>query len=171
MKKIILGILIGVLLITCGYFYFTGDRTKTITSTSTLNETLKKSDLSTASYIYNGVANGTYEEKEYTIKYDATVSVGIDLEKVEVDTTSKKNTYIITLPEIKINSVDVDASSIETLKNTGIDSIKQYSLCKEDVTKKAKSNKSLKKLAKQNIKKTISALLVEDDYEIEWRES
>lgn len=75
------------------------------------------SDLVTSELSYTGVVK--YEDgnipfltqKGFSMVYNAEVKAGIDISQVDIQVTEDK--VIVTLPEVQIMSVDVDADSIE----------------------------------------------------------
>lgn len=92
---------------------------------STVEEMIQSaSDLITTKYFYTDA--DTYENykelfgkkvplttDKFVFTYDGTISMGIDLSEVICDVNNKKEIITITLPEMKILSNEIDASSFE----------------------------------------------------------
>ena len=92
---------------------------QTIYTASYLKSIILKSDLSTRSAVYNGIAevhNPKSPDKiDYYVSYKANVKTGINFEKlkVEVEDTDVVKTVYITLPPAYITGVEVDAGSLD----------------------------------------------------------
>lgn len=75
------------------------------------------SDLTTAEIIYNGVVRFDdggipfINEKSFLMMYTAKVKAGIDISKVDVAVTNNK--VIVTLPEVTVQDLIIDNSSLE----------------------------------------------------------
>lgn len=75
------------------------------------------SDLITSELSYTGLVKYSdgnipfLTQKEFSMIYNAEVKAGIDMSEVEIEVTEEK--VIVTLPEVKVISVDVDPNSIE----------------------------------------------------------
>lgn len=75
------------------------------------------SELTTAELAYSGLiiySDGDIPlitKKGFSMRYDANIRAGIDFSKIKIDVTDDK--VVIDVPDVKVQSVDVDAESIE----------------------------------------------------------
>lgn len=155
-----------------------GEKEKESTITlSQLEKAINISQLSTAEFVYNGVAEkysvDKSEEVECYIAYNANVKVGIQMEDVKfaIDEEQKKVKPI--LPEITVNIATLDEDSISYIpKNPDISLKEVITICKEDAINEANSSEKLYQTAEENLKSVIEALLLPilDDvgYSIVW---
>ena len=56
-----------------------------------------------------------FTEKAFTMKWNGTISAGIDLEKVSIKTGNSGETLIVTIPQAKVLSTEIDKESFELL--------------------------------------------------------
>lgn len=116
MKKMIpILLLVVIAVITIGLFgpgaikKISGDN---VITSSQLEKAIDISQLSTAEFVYNGVAEKFKENKpeeiECYIAYNANVKVGIQMEDVRFDIDTEAKTVTPILPTIEINSVTLD---------------------------------------------------------------
>ena len=153
-----------------------------IISKAMLEKIIDVSDLSTFEAVYNGIArvmNEKNEEKvDYYVCYDAKVKAGFDFKEIGIDVDEKKKVITIKLPEIKINDVNVDITSLEYIfennkANTSTVSEEAYKKCIEDVTNESKNEKKIYEIAEQNARNIIKALInpfieqSDDGYELQ----
>lgn len=104
-----------------GIFLHVMQRSKqqTVYAASYLKSIILKSDLSTRSAVYSGIAEVHNPESpdkiDYYVSYKANVKTGINFEKlkVEVEDTDVVKTVYITLPPVYITGVEVDAGSLD----------------------------------------------------------
>lgn len=144
------------------------EKTTAVTS-SRLEKVLQISELSTYKVTYNGVAAVKNDDDKllYNVAYEAKVSVGLDMEKiqVEVDESEEENKKIIvTLPEIEIMDVDVNPGSLDYIfekKSADTDDVSMtaFPACRADVEEECKTNDVLFELARENAANTIKALV------------
>lgn len=152
-----------------------------IITKSTLEKIINVSDLSTFEAVYNGVAQVMNEKKpekvDYYVSYEAKVKAGFDIEKVELDVDNDKKAITVTIPEIKITDTNVDIASLDYIfindkVNISTVSEQAYKKCIEDVEAESGSENAIYKLAGQNAKNVIKALInpfmeqLDDDYEL-----
>lgn len=93
-------------------------------------------------FIYNGITKIYDHDKEYNIRYDSTVKVGIDASSLQdgIQIDEKNKSVSITIPEIRIMEVIVDPGSLEYLPGKPPLSIKEIlRACETDAIKGAKS--------------------------------
>ena len=116
-KKIMLRpILIGFAILLCAIFlrsFILTDRgEKSIITTSTLKRAVNVSELSTAQFTYNGIAEVYEDERkesvECYIRYNAKVKAGIDMSDIDFDVDHDTKTVTVILPEIEITANPVD---------------------------------------------------------------
>ena len=140
--------------------------TVTTISKSSLQEMFEVSDLSTLEYVYNSIATVGDEDgvEKYYVAYEGTVILGIDFEQLEVieDETEKK--FIIQLPEIEVQDVNVAFDTMEYIFNKEVyetETVSQeaYKACLRDLEEKAGRTESLHKVALENTKDAVNALL------------
>lgn len=136
-----------------------------IDAESSLKEIVASSDLSACEYTYNSIANVSDGKRMlYHVAYEGTVKAGFDFNEITVKRDREQKKVLIKIPDIKVNSVNVDQSSMEFIfdqrKSENNETIFQeaYSECLKDLRKKAENNKALKKMARENSISTIKAL-------------
>lgn len=138
----------------------------TITESS-LEEVFEISELQTADYIYNAITE-VYDEdgknREYYVAYEATVTAGIDFSKVIIKIDNERKTIAITIPEVTIQDTIVNPGTLEYIfekdKYDNENVYKEaYAICQADIDKKASSESELLRLAKENAKQVIEALI------------
>lgn len=179
-KKLVLLVLIvaiaaGAGLVLPGVMNKAGKET-TITS-SQLEDAINISQLSTAEFVYNGVAEKYKKENpdevECYIAYDANVKVGINMEEVTFKIDEEKKTVTPVLPKIEINIATLDENSISYIpKNPDLSLKEVITLCKEDAMNEANHSEKLYEIAQENLKSVIEALLApileHEGYSIQW---
>lgn len=136
----------------------------TIVTSSTLTDAIDISELSTAQFTYNGVAELYRDENkqkvECHIRYNATIKAGIDMDSVkwEIDETNKTVTPI--LPEIKITANPVDEKTLSFIpSNPKAELSTILRVCKEDAEREAMESSELVETAEENLKSIIEGLL------------
>lgn len=142
---------------------------QTIYTASYLKSIILKSDLSTRSVVYNGIAevhNPKSPDKiDYYVSYKAIVKTGINFEKlkVEVEDTDVVKTVYITLPPAYITGVEVDAGSLDYIfvnkKANNPDTLQTaYAACEADVRAEVAEDAQLLELAQTNAEEVVRAL-------------
>lgn len=148
-----------------------------VITSSQLEKAIDISELSTAEFVYNGVAEKRDDEKPEEvacyISYDSNVKVGIKLEDVRFKIDDEKKTIQPILPEITVNVAVLNEESISYIpKNPDLSLKEVISLCKEDAMKEANSSDGLHKTAEENLRAVIEALLTpildSSGYSIVW---
>lgn len=185
MKKIIIGLvkfIMLIIVIIAGLFVYQTIQSRNsaqVITNATLTDIINISDLSTAEFIYNGIAtvykDVNKEKVKYNIKYNSIVKASIDMQKVdfEIDNENKKIKPI--LPEIELTPTLI-ADSYDSFSfipyDTNIELDEIINVCKEDSIIEASESTELRETAKQNVQNTIEALLcpiVENyEYQIIW---
>ena len=138
-----------------------------IVTSSQLEKAVNISDLSTAEFVYNGIA------EKYNIKYDASVKVGINMNDIDFNIDNSNKTITPILPEIKINSISVDESSLSYIpKNPDMELNEILDCCQIDAQNEASNTDELYDTAKENLQTVVEALLkpITDTkgYKIKW---
>ena len=135
---------------------------------SNLEKIINVSDLSTLEAVYNGIAEVTNSENpdqiDYYVSYEAKVKAGIDFQQVDLDVDNEQKVITVTIPEIKINDVNVDIASLDYIflnhkANTQTVSEEAYKKCIEDVTNETNAEDTIYELAEENAKNIIEALI------------
>lgn len=166
-KIILTAAVLAAIVITLGLFWLIlSDRmnsTRIITS-SQLEKAVNISQLSTAEFVYNGIAehyNGNNREKAACyICYDANVKVGIQMEDVGFIIDEEAKTVTPVLPPITIQAAVLDEQSLSYIPRNPDIALKEIiAICKEDVMQEADHSDSLYQIAEENLKAVIEALL------------
>lgn len=161
LMPIIVSVIICVLLVSL----FLGGAFKTkemmIVTSSTLTKMLEAADLSTAEYIYNGVAQAFIQgrEEELYISYKAVVKYTVDFSQITFDIDEATKTVKPAFPE---PTFVVDLLEEEGFKyypkKADIHMKDVYIICENDVLQAAGDNEALKHVAEENLRNTIKAL-------------
>lgn len=141
----------------------------TFDTASYLKSIILKSDLSTRSAVYNGIAEVHNPESpdkiDYYVSYKANVKTGINFEKlkVEVEETDAGKTVYIMLPPAYITGVEVDAGSLDYIfvnkKANNPDALQTaYAACEADVQAEVSEDAQLLELAQTNAEEVVRAL-------------
>ncbi len=144
--------------------------------TSKLVNALDIAELSTSELIYNGIVDVYDTDGEkilYSIKYDSTVKVGIQMSDVRFETDTLEKTLTPILPDITIQNPVVDPSSIDFIpQNPKADLKDVISACRADAQEEAERSPALIQTAEENLKSIIEALLYpiakDAGYQIKW---
>ena len=161
---------LAVIVAACVFLYFTQrSKQQTVYTASYLKSIILKSDLSTRSAVYNGIAEVHNPESpdkiDYYVSYKANVKTGINFEKlkVEVEDTDVVKTVYITLPPVYITGVEVDAGSLDYIfvnkKANSPDTLQTaYAACEADVKAEVAEDAQLLELAQTNAEEVVRAL-------------
>lgn len=163
-KKIILSAIISAVLFGAGGMTGCSDDGYKIITSAKLEKAIDISQLSTAEFVYNGVAekydDDNPEEVECYIAYNANVKVGIDMKDVKFNIDEEKKTITPVLPKIEVNIATLDENEISYIpKNPDISLKEIMLLCKEDAMNEANNSEKLYQTAEDNLKAVIVALL------------
>ena len=176
---ILLGILLFLFLIAAraiGVFH--KGETHIITS-STLTDAIDISELSTAQFTYNGIAELYKDEAKQKLKcyirYSTKVKAGIDMSEVTFAIDDEAMTVRPILPEITITANTVDDSALSFIpENAKVEVSEALIACKEDAETEAMESSELFESAEDNLKSIIEALLypilAPEGYTIVWDE-
>lgn len=152
-------------------------------TSSMLEKAVDIDRLSTAEFVFNGIAEhhtttkrfivfGDEDTVDYRVSYKATVTAGVNMKDIEfvIDDSSKK--VAVTMPPITLESrVNPDGMNfIPSDVDANIQDI--ISLCEDDVMYESSQSGELTSSAKEALKSTIEAILTpfmdKYGYEIEW---
>lgn len=134
-----------------------------IITNSTLMRTVDVSELSTAEFIYNGIAE-IYEGDDADIvkcrvRYKARVKAAINMDEITFDIDDEKKTVRPSLPEISLKASLDDQEGLSFIpENSKIDLQEAMEACEKDVTAEAKENEELYQSAEENLQDVIEAL-------------
>lgn len=141
----------------------------TVEATSRLEKILQISELSTYQVTFNGVADIHSDDGSllYHTAYQAKVSIGLDMEKIQVSVTepeAPEQKITVTLPEIEIADVNVDPGSLDYIfedssADTDTVSITALPACKADAEAECRSDEAIFELARENAVRTVEALM------------
>ena len=124
MKKVMAVTIVILLLVIAagGGWYYMQQKSRPKVSAEGLMERIEEcSDLTTAKNYYTGIVR--FEEGSvplinkngFTMKYDAVISAGFDLEKVDIDVSDDKVT--VKVPKAEILDINIDPDSLEFYDN------------------------------------------------------
>ena len=142
------------------------EREAEITVVSTLERIINVSDLSTFTAVYNGIAEVKDEKKpdkvDYYVSYEARVEAGIDFSNVNI--SLKDGVITVDIPDVKINDIIVDISSLDFLffdnsANKLTVSEQAFKACEEDARSESESQEAILELAQQNAENVVKALV------------
>lgn len=131
-------------------------------TSSQLKKAVNIENLSSAEFVYNGIAEKHKEnsdEVEYRVAYDAAVKVGVKMSDVDFDIDQSSKVIIPHLPEIVVNSVSVDVNSLSYMPknpNTGMKEV--LDLCEADAKNEASNSDKFYQTAEENMKSVVEAL-------------
>ena len=170
-------LIVGIVLATMYRFHVFEKGEERFNVVTSLEDVIDISELSTANFTYNGIAQA-YKDEEKTkvncnIRYEAEVKAGIDMSKVIFETDEEAKTVKVKLPQIKLNSfIDGDSSISFIPSDANIDLKEAIDICEKDALDEASSSEELLSAAEENLKSTIEALLLpilkEKEYTIIW---
>ena len=138
---------------------------QTIITSATLTKAVDISELSSAKFTYNGIADAYKDENKEKIKcrirYDAVVDASINMKEIQFEIDKKNKTIMPILPEIKLTPnviTNVDSPSFIP-ENTSIELKEVLTVCEKDAQEEAGKSEELMNVAKDNLKNTVEALL------------
>lgn len=178
--KVIVGVPAGIAIALVLYFAVlkplgTSEEKTEYLSTAELEKIVNVSKLSTAEYVYNGIAEVTNDEGEITqrIKYDATVRAGIDMEDVSFDIDNDAMTVTPVLPDISIDDPELDVSSFDYMpSNPDMELPEIISIAGQDALSEVEESGGIYQTAETNLRSAIKALTLpiisKYGYELTW---
>ena len=140
----------------------------TVITVPTLQKIISVSELSTYTAVYNGIAQVPNPDKpekiDYYVSYEAKVYAGIDFKDVVIEVDEETKEIRVSVPDVRINKVDVDISSMEFIfnndkANTSTVSQQAYKACEEDAKQESEKQQAIYELAKQNACNVLRALI------------
>lgn len=154
-----------------------------------LEDAIEIDNLSTAEFVYNGIAEHYRGEDEnpnplffwesnepvdYRICYKATVKAGISMKDVEFEVDDSSKTVTAKLPAITLTSV-VNPDSMQFIpESTDADMQSIFAICEADVEQEAQQSEELYKTAEENLQSVVEALtlpiLNASGYTLVWAE-
>lgn len=161
-RNLIIGVAAAILIVAVILVVFSGTGDVTIDVETSLKEIILTSNLRTAEYTYNSIAEVKKEKTtKYYVSYKGTVFAGVDFEKVEVNRDG--NIFYIVVPDVEIQEVVVDPELDYIFTKDKYDTETTYAeataACKEDLLEKAKNNDTLMSTARESAEDTIMALI------------
>lgn len=139
-----------------------------VITTSTLQEIIGVSELSTYTAVYNGIAQVMNEKDpediDYYVSYEAKVYAGIDFEAINFRVDNDAKIIYMELPEVAITKVDVDIASMDFMfydnkANASTVSQAAYKACEADAQQESASQQAIYELARQNACNVLTALI------------
>ena len=128
-----------------------------VITSAQLEKAIDISQLSTAEFVYNGIAEKYNEEHpervDCYIAYNASVKVGIQMEDVTFEIQEEEKTVTPVLPDITVQIATLDE------KNPDVPLKDMMILCKEDAIREAEESEKLYETAEENLKMVMEALL------------
>ncbi len=153
----------------------------TTVSESSLKEVLEISELGTAEYTYNAIAecktdNG--KKTKYYVAYEGIVSAGIDFNKITFDINEDSKEIKIVVPAVEIQNRKVVMGSMEFIfvkekYDTETVSQEAYQLCINDLKQRTEKDTIITDAAKINAISIVEALFkpwlnaVDSEYKLE----
>lgn len=135
-----------------------------VITSAQLEKAIDISQLSTAEFVYNGIAEKYNEEHpervDCYIAYNASVKVGIQMEDVTFEIQEEEKTVTPVLPDITVQIATLDENSLSYIpKNPDVPLKDMLILCKEDAIREAGESEKLYETAEENLKMVMEALL------------
>ena len=154
---------------------------------TSIDKVIGINELQTLRYDYQAICrvykDDNSKDPVYYIAYDAVVSLGIDADQISANYKMDTNTYTIRLPEVKVQSMTVNAGTLDYLfVDRSYDnmqtSVGAQAKCEEDLKKRVAEDEKMIQYAKNNTEAEIKAItepIVNQFYpgvklEIVWKE-
>jgi predicted RND superfamily exporter protein len=159
---LMVGAVATILIVVVLLIVFSGSGDVTISVETSLKEMITSSQLRTAEYTYNSIAEvKDGDNTKYYVSYNGTVSAGFDFEKVQIVRDGKVIQIIV--PDVQILEVIVDPELDYIFIKDKYDTEQTYAeateACKEDLWVKAQTNETLLKTARESAEDTLEALI------------
>lgn len=146
---------------------FIGEEGKVTTVTeSALEEVIRKSQLYTAEYPYNGYATVFDEDGniKYYVAYEGMVKAGIDVTQITVQIDEDRDMIIVRLPDVYVEDPVVNAGTMEYIfkkqkYNTETVAQEAYRYAEKDLADRVKEDTHIKECALESAKAAERALL------------
>ena len=154
---------------------------------TSIDKVMGINELQTLRYDYQAICrvykDANSKDPIYYIAYEAVVVLGIDADQISADYKINTNTYTVRLPKVKIQSMNVNAGTLDYLfvdksydnMQTSIDA---QTRCEEDLKKRVEADTKMFEYAKHNTEAEVHAItdpIVKQFYpgvklEIVWKE-
>lgn len=138
------------------------DSDKVIITSSTLTEVIAVSNISTAKYIHNGIAQATIEGKfDGYIMYYAVVKPNVDFSEITFEIDDEAKTVKPIIPQdfnFEVEILEEKGFHTSPQKND-LTAKDVYYICEKDAQDSARQNVELMSVARSNLGSTIKALL------------
>lgn len=152
-----------------------GDASNEYLSSHQLERAIGIDRLSSARYVYNGIAEVCDEGGNVTqrIYYSGTVRAGVDMSDIEFEIDNERMTVMPLIPEITVSEPSIDESSFDYMpSNPNLELNEIIQLCKADATSEINRQGEIYETAESNLRMTIEGLtlpLIENtNYELIW---
>lgn len=146
-----------------------------ILTSSQLAKMVNVSRLSTAEFIYNGIAEQVDDDGNVRchVYYEAKIGAGVDMSQIQFEVDQENRIVYPIIPQIEIAEPEIDEASIEFFeRNPNISTQDVMRVCKEDAQSEAEETGQIYETALINMRSAVEALtnpLVESyGYSIEW---
>jgi len=167
-KKTVLTVLIVVVIALLALsILFAKDRKLIVETEASLKDVAETSQLSTVEYIYNSIVTVSDDKgnPKYYVAYKGTVRAGFDFNEIEVERDRENKQIVIVLPEIKINSVNIDDKSLDFLfvkdkYDTETTLQEAYNASYADLEAKAEGHTEIRKMAYESAVDSMKAILL-----------
>ena len=151
---------------------------RTISSKSDLVKVLDVSELTSAEYIYNGIAIKTKKDNQvaYYVNYKGNVKAGINIKHISYEEDKENKKVIVTIPEIEVFDDIVDDTKLDFIfldesYNTETVHPEAFALSKDDLKNSLNNNKEFYDKARESVisivKASIEPLINAKDNEYE----
>ena len=151
---------------------------RTISSKSDLVKVLDVSELTSAEYIYNGIAIKTKKDNQvaYYVNYKGNVKAGINIKHISYEEDKENKKVIVTIPEIEVFDYIVDDTKLDFIfldesYNTETVHPEAFALSKDDLKNSLNNNKEFYDKARESVisivKASIEPLINAKDNEYE----
>lgn len=144
-------------------------------SEAALKEAVNISKLSTAEFVYNGIAEKKDDNDRisYYIYYEATAKSGINMDDIDFQIDPESKLITVILPSIAVENPVIDESKLEYLpENASVELREVIEVCKNDAQHELEANANIRRTAEDNLRATLEALLMPivggEGYQLEW---
>ncbi len=154
---------------------------------SVLTDVIEIDELSTAEYVYNGIAEVRDENPDqirFYVRYDSKISIGVRMQDVRIESIDEEKKKItVSLPQVEIlGNPIIDDRTLSFMKpgTYSIFSPSDFDLqaalkaAKQDALTEAAAAEELYVTARENLETTIQALLLPvlgNGYTFEWQDA
>lgn len=132
-------------------------------TTTDLEKVVNVSKLSTAEFVYNGIADKYKDDGsvEFHVKYAASVKAGVDMGQITFEVDDEAKTVRPILPSIDISRPVIDSSSLDYMpSNPSVELKDVLTLCEEDALQETQASSDIYNVAEENLRSTVEGLLL-----------